>query len=198
MDDEPRTARARQRREQILDAASVCFARYGFHGASVAQISKQACMSPGHIYHFFDNKEAIVGGIVERMAARWLELLEPYPQDQEVLDTVTERATRALGERTRPDFAGLWLEVLAETARNATVQRAVGNADERIRAAVTEQVRFIRDMRGVRTGTPLGAIVEVVLALYEGLSNRSVINPGFERGQIRDVVLRATHAILIA
>ena len=76
MDDEPRTARARQRREQILDAASICFARYGFHGASVAQISKQACMSPGHIYHFFDNKEAIVGGIVERMAARFKSLLE--------------------------------------------------------------------------------------------------------------------------
>ena len=155
-------------------------------------------MSPGHIYHFFDNKEAIVGGIVERMAARWLELLEPYPQEQDVLDTVTERATHALAERTRPDFAGLWLEVLAETARNATVQRAVGDADERIRAAVTEQVSFIRDMRGVHTDTPLSAIVEVVLSLYEGLSNRSVINPSFDRDQIRDVVLSATHAILIA
>ena len=73
--------RARERREQILDAASVCFARERFHGASIAQISKLSGMSPGHIYHFFDNKEAIVSGIVERMATRWLELLEPYPAD---------------------------------------------------------------------------------------------------------------------
>ncbi|MEQ8230296.1 MAG: TetR/AcrR family transcriptional regulator [Gammaproteobacteria bacterium] len=198
MDDEPRSPRARQRREQILDAASACFARYGFHGASIAQISKQAGMSPGHIYHFFDNKEAIVAGIVERMAARWLELLEPYPTDVDVVATVVERATHALAERTRPDFIGLWLEVLAETARNATVAQSVGAVDERIRAAVTDQVRYIREMRGVRTDTPLDAIVEVVLALYEGLSNRAAINAMFDREGVRDVLLRTTYAALEA
>ncbi|MEQ8659620.1 MAG: TetR/AcrR family transcriptional regulator [Gammaproteobacteria bacterium] len=198
MDDEPRSPRARQRREQILDAASACFARDGFHGASIAQISKQAGMSPGHIYHFFDNKEAIVAGIVERMAARWLELLEPYPTDVDVVATIVDRATRALAERTRPDFVGLWLEVLAETARNATVSRAVGAVDQRIRAAVTDQVRFIRAARGVRSETSLDAIVEVVLALYEGLSNRAAINRKFNRDGLREVLLRVTYAALEA
>lgn len=198
MDDETRSPRARQRREQILDAASVCFARDGFHGASIAQISKQAGMSPGHIYHFFDNKEAIVAGIVERMAARWLELLEPYPTDVDVVATIVDRATRALAERTRPDFVGLWLEVLAETARNATVARAVGAVDQRIRAAVTDQVRFIRAARGVRSETSLDAIVEVVLALYEGLSNRAAINRTFNRDGLREVLLRVTYAALEA
>ena len=72
-------------------------------------------MSPGHIYHFFDNKEAIVKGIVERMVVRWLELLQPYPTNLDVVPLIAERARIAATERTRPDFVGLWLEVLAET-----------------------------------------------------------------------------------
>ncbi len=101
-------------------------------------------MSPGHIYHFFDNKEAIVTGIVERMATRWLELLQPYPTNLDVVPLIAERARIAARERTRPDFVGLWLEVLAETARNSAVAAAVNSADHTIRVAITEQVRYIR------------------------------------------------------
>jgi AcrR family transcriptional regulator len=62
----PESDRAAQRRHQVLDAAAICFRNHGFHGASMAQISKTAGMSPGHIYHYFDNKEAIIAAIVER------------------------------------------------------------------------------------------------------------------------------------
>ncbi len=41
-----RSLRAKGRREQILDAASECFAREGFHGASISRISKLSGMSP--------------------------------------------------------------------------------------------------------------------------------------------------------
>jgi AcrR family transcriptional regulator len=76
----PESDRAAQRRHQVLDAAAICFRNHGFHGASMAQISKTAGMSPGHIYHYFDNKEAIIAAIVERdmeeMIVRWLPSLE--------------------------------------------------------------------------------------------------------------------------
>lgn len=195
-DEVGRSHRAVERREQILDAASMCFAREGFHGASIAQISKQAGMSPGHIYHFFENKEAIVRGIVERMARRWLELLSPYPPERDVNATVAERAHAALAERTRPDFIGLWLEVLAEAARSHAVADAVETADQSIRTVVAEQVRFIREMRGVRTDTSIEAITEVLLALYEGMGNRVVISRGPATAAVEAVLLQATYAVL--
>ncbi|MGE0860571.1 MAG: TetR/AcrR family transcriptional regulator [Gammaproteobacteria bacterium] len=188
--------RAKERREQILDAASVCFAREGFHGASIAQISKLSGMSPGHIYHFFENKEAIVSGIVQRMATRWLELLAPYPADQEVVETIAGRARIAAESRTQRDFAGLWLEVLAETARNPRMAAAVSAADQRVREALTEQIHFIRRMRGLEPAHNVDARIEVVFALYEGLTNRMVINQQFELDSVFDVLLVATRAAI--
>ncbi|MGE3846991.1 MAG: TetR/AcrR family transcriptional regulator [Gammaproteobacteria bacterium] len=188
--------RAKERREQILDAASVCFAREGFHGASIAQISKLSGMSPGHIYHFFENKEAIVSGIVQRMATRWLELLAPYPADQEVVETIAGRARVAAESRTQRDFAGLWLEVLAETARNPRMAAAVNAADQRVREALTEQIHFIRRMRGLEPAHNVDARIEVVFALYEGLTNRMVINQQFELDSVFDVLLVATRAAI--
>lgn len=193
-----RSLRARGRREQILDAASACFAREGFHGASISRISKLSGMSPGHIYHFFDNKEAIVKGIVERMVVRWLELLQPYPTNLDVVPLIAERARIAATERTRPDFVGLWLEVLAETARNTAVASAVHEADRTIRVAITEQVRYIRAARGVRNDTPIEAIIEVVLAIFEGLTNRSIVNPDFNCQAVDDVMMVSLRAALEA
>ena len=62
----------------MLDAAAICFRNHGFHGASMAQISKTAGMSPGHIYHYFDNKEAIIAAIVERDMEEMMEWTGQY------------------------------------------------------------------------------------------------------------------------
>ncbi|HNX20648.1 MAG TPA: helix-turn-helix domain-containing protein, partial [Acidobacteriota bacterium] len=59
-------SKSEARRRQILDAAADCFRRYGFHAATIANISETAGMSAGHIYHFFPNKEAIVRAIIEQ------------------------------------------------------------------------------------------------------------------------------------
>ena len=59
-------ALAEARRNQVLCAAADCFRRKGYHGAGMAEISKTAGMSAGHIYNYFASKEAIIESIVER------------------------------------------------------------------------------------------------------------------------------------
>ncbi len=132
------------------------------------------------------------------MVTRWLELLQPYPTNLDVVPLIAERAAIAARERTRPDFVGLWLEVLAETARNSAVAKAVNDADQTIRTAITEQVRYIRAARGVRNDTPIEAIIEVALALFEGLTNRSVANRGFQCEAVLTVLMTALRATLEA
>src|SRR6516225_4317651 len=87
------TARGETRRAQVLDAATECFMRHGFHGASIAEISKTAGMSVGHIYHYFENKDAIIAAIVERDLQNTLaitrDLLEKS-QGRDVLETMIE------------------------------------------------------------------------------------------------------------
>ena len=56
----------RARSEHILDAAERCFVRAGFHRTSVHDICKEAGVSPGALYVYFDSKEALIAGISER------------------------------------------------------------------------------------------------------------------------------------
>ncbi|GHO88927.1 TetR/AcrR family transcriptional regulator [Dictyobacter formicarum] len=53
------------RREQILAAAISVFARKGFSRATNKDIAREAGITPGLIYHYFENKEALLNAIVE-------------------------------------------------------------------------------------------------------------------------------------
>ena len=71
----PDTQRAR--REHILDAALTCFARGGFHATTMQAICREAGVSPGALYVYFDSKEALIAGLCERDRA---EFAEPHGQ----------------------------------------------------------------------------------------------------------------------
>ncbi len=53
------------RREQIIDAAMRVFAQKGFVRATNKDIAREAGITPGLIYHYFENKEALLREIIE-------------------------------------------------------------------------------------------------------------------------------------
>jgi AcrR family transcriptional regulator len=54
------------RREQIIEAAMRIFAQKGFIRATNKDIAREAGITPGLIYHYFENKEALFKAIVEK------------------------------------------------------------------------------------------------------------------------------------
>jgi AcrR family transcriptional regulator len=66
-----RQARGQRRIDQLLDAADTVFAEVGYERATTNAICAQASVSPGTLYQFFPNKQAIA----EALAARYLERL---------------------------------------------------------------------------------------------------------------------------
>lgn len=61
-----RTAKTvENRREQIMEAALRVFAKKGFVGASNKDIAREAGITPGLIYHYFESKEALLKAIFE-------------------------------------------------------------------------------------------------------------------------------------
>jgi AcrR family transcriptional regulator len=52
--------------DAILDAAEICFARMGYAEASTNHIAAQAVISPGSLYQFYANKEAIAHALATR------------------------------------------------------------------------------------------------------------------------------------
>src|SRR6266568_3084178 len=53
------------RREQIIDAAISVFARKGFSRTINSDIAREAGITPGLIYHYFENKGALLQAIAE-------------------------------------------------------------------------------------------------------------------------------------
>ncbi|NBC46708.1 MAG: TetR family transcriptional regulator [Gammaproteobacteria bacterium] len=200
---EPCTARGEQRRSQILDAATGCFAREGFHGTSIATISKAAAMSTGHIYHFFASKEAIIAALIERKLAQSLELVSHFENAEDVFQAMLERVDQGLQERTDPAQAALELEILAEAARNPRVAALVREADAIRRERLMGVVRSARQNRTSRdTGNTSdkeddsAAVTEVVIALFEGLTARAVNNPTLERTALAQLLRQVLRALL--
>lgn len=55
------------RRAQILDAAAQVFAERGFHRTTVHDVAKAAGVADGTIYNYFENKTALLLGILDRL-----------------------------------------------------------------------------------------------------------------------------------
>lgn len=53
------------RREQIIDAAMRAFSQKGYTRATNKDIAREAGITPGLIYHYFENKEALFKAIIE-------------------------------------------------------------------------------------------------------------------------------------
>lgn len=63
------------RRQQILDGARVCFARYGYEGATVRRLEEATGLSRGAIFHHFRDKESLFLALAEDDAHRMADVV---------------------------------------------------------------------------------------------------------------------------
>jgi len=74
--------RREEKREKILDAASVEIARRGYFGTTVSAIARRAGVADGTIYLYFKNKESILVSIFERAMQRIIDEARPIVDDR--------------------------------------------------------------------------------------------------------------------
>lgn len=119
-----------QRREQVLAAALRCFARDGFHAASMADVIAAAGVSAGTVYRYFPSKSALVVA-----AGRAVFLPAAAPLTALVESGRVVRPTEAMGamfaalleraQRDSTDMTSLTLDVWAESQRDAEIRDAL-------------------------------------------------------------------------
>jgi len=191
----PARPTAEARRQQILDAASACARRAGFHGASMAEIAQAAGMSVGQIYRYFENKEAIIAAIVDQDLAEMREkFAEMKSAGGSMVEVIVAQISEALARHYQPDRAALMLEVLAEAARNPRVGAIVREADavERtLKRSILDQV----DLPNADEAE-LAARGEVLSMLFEGMIVRGVNNPDGDRRAMTAVLSRVMRCLL--
>jgi AcrR family transcriptional regulator len=93
-EDRPRRRQARGERRiaQLLEAAARVFATTGYTAASTNAIAREAGVSPGTLYQFFPNKEAIAielgSRLMHEMRQSYDEVLTPITSDTTPLEEV--------------------------------------------------------------------------------------------------------------
>ncbi|MCX4700596.1 TetR family transcriptional regulator [Streptomyces sp. NBC_01352] len=93
-----RQARGERRITQLLEAAATVFSTTGYTAASTNAIAREAGVSPGTLYQFFPNKEAIAIELGDRLMH---EMRDTYGEALAPIDPVTplEEAVGAAVER---------------------------------------------------------------------------------------------------
>src|SRR5205809_7542014 len=107
------------RRSQILDAALVCFAKRGFHQASMHDISAEAGISVGLIYRYFENKEAVISAMADRHKKEISEMLERAQQAPTLLESLEILLTAHCCEDAPQVVSALVVDLYAEPPHNA-------------------------------------------------------------------------------
>jgi len=132
----PRPARGRPTRERILDVAEKLFARRGFHGVSVRDITQEAGVDVALVNYHFGSKDNLVNEVFRRrmdeMSAQRLEALEAATRNapgqlEPVLAAFVEPALAMAQDR---HGGGAFIRVIA---------RAYAESNEGLRKFLSEQ-----------------------------------------------------------
>src|SRR3981081_3943331 len=104
------------RRTQILNAALVCFAKRGFHQASMHDISAEAGISVGLIYRYFENKEAVISAMADRHKKEIHDSLERAKQARSLLESLEILFTAHCCEDAQQVVSAFVVDLYAEAA----------------------------------------------------------------------------------
>lgn len=190
----PAADRTEARRNQVLDAATTCFVAGGFHRTSMQELAKAARMSVGHIYHYFANKEAIIEAIVQRDLDDFLELIEELYEAGNPAEGLVARTDEGVDVMLDPTRAALRVEVLAEGSRNARLAAAMHRTDRIVRDQLRAALASARPAGTPPNDGDLDARIEVMLALFEGLTCRRLQHDSLDR----DAIIRMTKVAMRA
>lgn len=185
----------RARREHILDAAQQCFARSGFHRTSIHDICKEAGVSPGALYVYFDSKEALIAGISERDRAEFAERLAMLATAPDFFE-----ALRALGEQyfleDPVDMHRMCIDIGLESTRNPRVGEIHQRFDRFISESFTTLFQKLKDEGRIVPVLDVATVTKTFMVIADGMFWRRAVDPTFDPQSVMPAVLQLISQLL--
>ncbi len=171
------------RRQQIIDAAYRCFARKGFHQATMRDIYNEASLSPGAVYHYFESKDEIIEA----------SFVFDYERSQQVFQAARESddPLKALNDLIAFFFQGLkgaaalgagrvnvqgWGEALVNPKLLKTIRQVFDHYGD----ALADIIRRAQKLGQIDKSIDPRAASQIVLSLYYGLELQKALDPDLD------------------
>src|SRR5438270_1421956 len=157
------------RRSQILDAAVVCFAKRGFHQASMHDISAEAGISVGLIYRYFQNKEAVIAAMADRHKQEIQELVERAQQAPTLLEALEILFTAHCCEDSPRVVSAFVVDLYAEASRNSQMADLVRDVLQTAMNGVIEVIAKSPEAKSVPHNLSPKQMVELIFGVARGM-----------------------------
>jgi len=164
-----------QKRRQILGAALRCFIRDGFRGASTTDICAEAGISPGHLYHYFPSKVAIIEAMIDMGLARAAAHFEKILATPDVIEALLADIEDS-SLRFRPAQI-LNLDGLAEAARNPEFAKVIERHTTAVRRMWSDFLRQAQSQGRVDPELDPEATANILIALIDGSRAMPIRDP---------------------
>jgi TetR/AcrR family transcriptional repressor of uid operon len=174
---QPQMESSSDRRTQILDAALVCFAKRGFHQASMHDISAEAGISVGLIYRYFENKDAVISAMADRHKKEIHEVLERAQQAPTLLESLEILFTAHCCEDAPQVVSAFVVDLYAEASRNPRVADLVRDVLETAMNGVTDLIARSPEAESAAHGLKPHEQAELIFAVSRGMLMRDVLQP---------------------
>ncbi|MFB8772902.1 TetR/AcrR family transcriptional regulator [Streptomyces broussonetiae] len=187
-----RQARGERRIAQLLEAAASVFCTTGYTAASTNAIAREAGVSPGTLYQFFPNKEAIAIELGSRLMH---EMRETYGEALAPVDPATplEEAIGAAVDRfiafncERPEFFALM--------HGPDIPGRVAEQHDALHATLLNRIEgLLASLLPDRPPADITRVAQVSLGVYKAGLELVLAHEGAERDayvqEIKDVLIR--------
>ena len=165
------------RHTQILDAALVCFAKRGFHQASMHDISAEAGISVGLIYRYFENKDAVISAMADRHKKEIHKVLERAQQAATLLESLEILFTAHCCEDAPQVVSAFVVDLYAEASRNPRVADLVRDVLQTAMDGVTDLIARSPEGESAAHGLKPHELAELIFAVSRGMLMRDVLQP---------------------
>ncbi len=162
------------RRLEIIEAARACFLRSGFRQTTTDEICREANITPGGLYHYFDSKDDLIAAVIEHSAGTATKRMRSLIEDADDAESAFRQVAGFFFDTMQDDdidnVTRLEIEIWAEALKNdklAKTGRSAWNLRQEWLEALVQ--------RGVDDGVYDAEVVEpkamasLLLAMYLGL-----------------------------
>jgi len=178
------------RRRQILTAASRCFSRSGFHGATMQEIADEAGLSAGALYRYFDGKERLVEALAAWGREQKRDALEELSPGRgpDGLARLVEAMLATLSSDGATEAAQLDVRLWGEALGQPRLRRLAKRELQDLIGPIAGYLRGEAAAGRVRSEVDPDALARAVVALLMGLELQKAFEPNVDTARISSAV----------
>jgi TetR/AcrR family transcriptional regulator, repressor for uid operon len=169
----------RARREHILDAAEVCFARAGFHRTTMQDICKEALISPGALYVYFNSKEDLIAGLAERDRSDFAERFADLSAATDLMQSLSDLGNHYFDEEPAHKRT-MCLEIGLESTRNPKVGEIYRSVDRYVHGSFEKLFAALQAEGRIAPDVDIPTLTKLFSVIGDGMFMRRALDPTFD------------------